>query len=168
MELETVYRQHRSTVTKTLLRFGVPPRDVDDIAHEVFVVVRRNLPGLRCESHLRTWVIGICRKAAADYRRSARVRRELLGEASCDRVADDGPFDALAAREEQRAVRDAVARLPPEQRHVLLRFALDELTMQETAELARVPVQTAYARLYAGQRVLRDALSPSRTAHALA
>ena len=60
--------------------------------------------------------------------------------------------------EERAYVAACVKALPAPQRQVVTDFALSENSMKETSRRARVPLQTAYARLYAGQRQLATTL----------
>ena len=110
MEFESVYRSYRSAVRRRLLRYGVPERDVADATHDVFLIVHRKLSGFRGESDLGTWVTGICRRAAADYRRSARARYEVFDDGPLDgAVHDERPDTALMLLERKAAVHGALA-----------------------------------------------------------
>src|ERR1039457_6413159 len=46
VDFDEIYRQHFPYVWRTLRRLGVAPADVEDVAHEVFVVVHRRLADL--------------------------------------------------------------------------------------------------------------------------
>ncbi len=71
-----VFREHAPYAWRALRRLGVRDADVEDVCQEVFVVVHRKLPEFEGRSRLRTWIYGICVRAASDYRRRASVRRE--------------------------------------------------------------------------------------------
>lgn len=76
IRVDQVYRDHFEFVWTNLRRFGVPPEQIEDACHDVFVVVHRRAsefdPG---RASLTTWVFGIVRRVASDHRRS-RQRRE--------------------------------------------------------------------------------------------
>jgi len=46
-DLETLYRTHAPTVARWVARLAGPLVDVDDLVHEIFLVVRRRLPEFR-------------------------------------------------------------------------------------------------------------------------
>lgn len=159
MRFDTVYRSYKATVRRCLLRYGVPERDLADTTHDVFLIVHRKLAGFRGECELGTWVVAICRRAAADYRRSARTRREVLdAEPLSEAVFDERPDADLHARERRHMLGDALLCLPPRQRDVVAAYALEDRPMDDVADRQCIPLQTAYARLYAGHRALRRLL----------
>src|SRR5918912_103229 len=65
---------------RLLRRLGVADRDAHDVCHEVFVVVHRKLAHIGTPTSIRSFVYAVCVRAASDYRRSARVRRERLSD----------------------------------------------------------------------------------------
>lgn len=145
-------------VRRQLVRWGVAERDADDVCTEVFVVVMRRLPAYEGRSTISTWLFGIAQKVASDYRRSSRVQREELSEAP-EHELSSTVSDEYERCERSQQVRDAVAQLKPTQRQVVNGYVLQERPMEQVARRARVPAQTAYARLYAAQSVLRHQLS---------
>lgn len=161
MKFETVYRRYSPAARRSLSRYGVPDRDVADATHDVFLIVHRKLSGFRGDSELGTWVTGICRRVAADYRRCARARYEVLDPLpGGGGVFDESADEALLACERSHALTAAVRALPVRQRDVVTWFGLEDRPMAQVAQALCVPVQTAYARLYAGFRELRETLAP--------
>jgi RNA polymerase sigma-70 factor (ECF subfamily) len=107
----------------------------EDIASEIFVRLmeasRRNRGP---QSNLRGWLIATASNAVNDhFRRSYRRPVETLTES----IPDGGPsvHSEVDEREKQRLVQRAMARLTPEQQHVLaLRFG-QGYSIEETAVL---------------------------------
>lgn len=155
-----LYVAHRQTVQLSLLRLGVTAADVDDVCTEVFVVALRRLPTYRGDSGISTWLLGIARKLASDYRRSARARVEVLVAQAPEQKEDLGPEHLLNSEQRARAVRVAISDLKRGPRTVVKRFAIDEASMGRVASEQRVPLQTAYARLYSAHSALRESLAP--------
>ncbi|MBL9039699.1 MAG: sigma-70 family RNA polymerase sigma factor [Archangium sp.] len=149
-----LFTAHRGQVLSSLRHWGLSEADADDVCSETFVVALRRMEHFEGRSSISTWLVGIARKLAADLRRSARVR--LSDDGEVPEVADDSTAElALARCEQNEAVHRAVATLKPGPRAVVRRFMLDDVEMHEVAREQRVPLQTAYARLYAGQKALR-------------
>ena len=65
-ELESPY------VLRTLRRLGVTERDVEDMAHEVFVAVHRELDKYDRARPIRPWLFAFCFRIASQYRRKTR------------------------------------------------------------------------------------------------
>jgi RNA polymerase sigma-70 factor (ECF subfamily) len=157
--ISQLYAANRARVQAWLLRSGIAPHDAEDLCNDVFVVAVRRMHTFEGTASPSTWLCGIARKLAADHRRSARVRREVCCEELPESISDDSPFETFAAQEQRTAVREAVATLKPGPREVIREFMLNERPMEAVAKSLRIPAQTAYARMYAGQRLLKTALA---------
>ncbi len=164
MGFETIYRQTFDQVWRTLQRLGVAEKDALDAAQEVFLVVHRRLDEFEGRSSLPTWLYGIAVRVAADRRKRASERHELLGRDPATEPACPAPSpEELAGLHERlRLLGRVLDSLPDEQRVVLTLFEMEELTGEQIAEVLEIPVGTVRSRL----RLAREAFS--RAAHRLA
>jgi len=166
-ELGRVYREHVPYVWRSLKHLGVHEADIEDVAHDVFLVVARKLDGFEERSSLKTWIYGICLRTAADYRGRAFRRREvLLGElpAAAERSAPAEQERELAGKRQRSRLLELLDGLTAEQREVFVLYEIEELTMRDVAEVLSCPLQTAYSRLHAARRSLRESLTEERPA----
>jgi RNA polymerase sigma-70 factor (ECF subfamily) len=164
--LAEIFRQHAPFVWRALRRLGVPAYDVEDVCQEVFVVVHRKLADFEGRSSLRTWIYGICARTASDYRRSGRVRREVVTAAPPEAAHEGGQHDAVALRQ-ARAVLDRILDvLDDDKRAVFVLYEIEELTMAEVAEALGCPLQTAYSRLHAARKVVEAGVARANEQHA--
>jgi RNA polymerase sigma-70 factor (ECF subfamily) len=136
----------------TLRRLGVAERDVEDVAHETFVVVSRLLDEYDPSRPLRPWLFAIARRTASDYRRRARHRYELLAGAQETALSHDQADGALLDAEEKNLARRALLCVPEERRAVLILHDFEEAAMQDVALALEIPLNTGYSRL----RVARE------------
>jgi RNA polymerase sigma-70 factor (ECF subfamily) len=164
--LAEVFRQYASFVWRALRRLGVPEGDVDDVCQEVFVVVHRKLGDFEGRSSLRTWIYGICARTASDYRRSGRVRREVVTDSPPDAAHDGGQHDALALRQARAKLDRILDELDDDKRAVFVLYEIEELTMAEVAEAIGCPLQTAYSRLHAARKLVEAGVARTRDADA--
>jgi len=141
-----IFEHEFDYVWNTLRRLGVPPRDLEDLTHEVFVAVHRQLPHYDSSRPLRPWLFAFGFRIASDYRRRAHNRLEILEE---NDVADAAPAaDAqLAAREDRALVAAALDTLDLDRRAVFVLHQLDECPVPEIAASLGIPLNTAYSRL---------------------
>jgi RNA polymerase sigma-70 factor, ECF subfamily len=153
--LRDVFDAEVAFVFRVLRRLGVPERDLDDAAQDVFVVVHRRLPSFEPGLSLRAWLFGIIRRVALGRRRRASQRLEELGT-EADSVA------SAPCKEEQLAARAllerALAVLDAPKREVLFLYELEGMPMHEVAEAVGCPLQTAYSRLRAARSLVRGEL----------
>ncbi len=162
--LAEIYREHVRYVWRCLRHLGVRSAELEDVTHDVFLVVGRRLDSFEGRSSLRTWIYGICLRVASDYRDRAVHRREVLG---IDLPEEGSPPEQERDVEDER-LRSRLGllldRLPNEQREVFVLYEIEELEMKEIAEAAGCPLQTAYSRLHAARKALRLALSQEASA----
>ncbi len=152
-----VYADHVSFVCRCVRRLGVREHEVEDAAHDVFTIALRKWRTFEGRSSERTWLFEICRRVTADRRRRVSGWRELLcGDDLPDLpVLNDGPRQ-LAQREARHCLDVLLDRLEGPCRETFVLFELEQLPMKEVAQLTGVPLQTAYARLYAARRRLQE------------
>ncbi|MCE2862733.1 MAG: sigma-70 family RNA polymerase sigma factor [Opitutaceae bacterium] len=112
-----------------------------------------------------SWAVTLVRNRAIDRVRMRRRRSELLA----DSVPEDlgymagrlqaGGDESATLGDEARAVRAAVAALPPEQQRALELAFFGGLTQEEIARKLREPLGTVKARIRRGLMRLRDSLA---------
>jgi RNA polymerase sigma-70 factor (ECF subfamily) len=154
-----VFEMESSYVYHTLRRLGVREGDLEDVTHEVFVVVHRCLSEYDPRRSLRPWLFGIAFRAASDHRRLARHRREVAG-APDDEPVDGAPLaDEWIAREQDRRLcLQALDDLELDRRAVLVLHDIDGQTMPEIARTLAIPLNTAYSRLRLAREQLKAAV----------
>lgn len=152
--LAEIFRQYAPFVWRGLRRLGIAESDVDDVCQEVFVVVHRKLGEFEGRSSLKTWIYGICARTASDYRRSGRVRREVITEAPPEAPHEGGQHEALALKQARATLDRILDDLDDDKRSVFVLYEIEELTMAEVAEALGCPLQTAYSRLHAARKLV--------------
>ncbi|MCB9537414.1 MAG: sigma-70 family RNA polymerase sigma factor [Myxococcales bacterium] len=160
-----VYDAHFDHVWHTLRRLGVAARDLEDAAHEVFVVVHRKLrTDFDASRPVRPWLTGIAYRVAADERRRARHHRERLGAPDLAAVADPGPAPdrVVEAREARAEVQAALEALDLEKRVIFVMSALDGEPCPAIAEALGLPLNTVYSRLRVARQTFAAAVRRRR------
>jgi RNA polymerase sigma-70 factor (ECF subfamily) len=145
--LEVVYAEGFDHVWYTLRRLGVRERDLEDKAHDVFLVVHRRLADFEPSRQVKPWLTGICYRVASDYRRSARYRRETVWEDMSLIPGGDTPEDAAQQSEARDLVLLGLEALPMEQRVVFVMHDIQQFAVPEIARELDVPHNTLYSRL---------------------
>ncbi|WP_437570146.1 RNA polymerase sigma factor [Sorangium sp. So ce542] len=147
---EEVYRSSHATVLRLLWRLGVESRDLEDVAHEVFLVVHRRLPDYQPGGSLNAWLSAIASRIALRHRQLARNVRELLSEdGQAVDVADPG-LDAEqlhAQAETGRLVRRLIQHIEKRRRPIFILHDLDGVSMRDIAQAFHISQNTAWDRL---------------------
>ena len=161
-EIGAVFDEHFDYVWNTLRRLGIREADIEDLAHEVFLKVHGRLVDYDAARPMRPWLFGFAYRVAADHRRLARHRLEVLG-APVEAVDPVRPADEhIAANEERALVEAALAELDLDRRAVLVMHDVDEIPVPAIAQELGIPVNTAYSRLRLARNELAAALNKQR------
>lgn len=164
--LPEIFRVYAPFAWRALRRLGIPEADVEDVCQEVFVVVHRKLGDFEGRSSLKTWIYGICARTASDYRRSGRVRREIVTEAPPEGAHDGGQHERVALRQARATLDRILDQLDDDKRAVFVLYEIEELAMAEVAEALGCPLQTAYSRLHAARKIVEARIAEERTKQA--
>ena len=164
--LPEIFREHAPFVWRALRRLGIPESDVEDVCQEVFVVVHKKLGDFEGRSSLRTWIYGICARTASDYRRSGRVRREILTEDPPEAPESGRQHDALAMKQARVVLDRILDQLDEDKRAVFVLYEIEELSMAEVADALGCPLQTAYSRLHAARKLVEAGVQNARNSKA--
>lgn len=148
----TIARDHYDAVFRFCAR-RVGPDAAEDAAQDTFVTAHRVLRKFRGASSLRTWLFGI---ALNECRRIARQRRIEPSQVPLIETASVDDADRLVNR---RALQDALAKLSPEHRDVVLLHEIEGLTYDEISTVLGVPSGTVKSRLHHAFQHLRRLLS---------
>jgi RNA polymerase sigma-70 factor (ECF subfamily) len=162
LDFSDLFSKELDYVWFTLRRLGVPARDLEDVAHDVFMHVHKHLAEYDPRRPIRAWLFGFAYREASDYRRLARHRVEQLdGEMD---IADRSP--SAAEQVEQRQMLDiawrALADLELERRAVFILHEVEGIPAPEIAETLKIPLNTAYSRLRLARKQFSRSLARSR------
>lgn len=160
--LASLYRAHAGFVWRVVQRLGVPEAAAEDVVQEVFLVARRRLPDYEGRGAATSWLYGIARGVAANYRRGqARAERRLRVVADPRPVAAPSPEDAVGRADAVAQVERFLAGLDPDQREVFVLVDIEGLSGPEVAEALGINLNVAYSRLRLARRKLRRFLADS-------
>jgi RNA polymerase sigma-70 factor (ECF subfamily) len=150
VDFDEVYRAQFGYVWRTLRRLGVPESDVEDLAHDVFVVVSRRLGEYEPHRPFKPWLFGIAFRLASESRR--RVQRREIPQAAIE-APDVAPsaFDLLEAEERRQLVLESLQALDIDQRAAVILVDIDGESPTDVATALGVPLPTVYSRLRLGR-----------------
>jgi RNA polymerase sigma-70 factor (ECF subfamily) len=150
IDFEHAYTSHFHQVCRWLRAFGCPSSDIDDLAQETFLVVRRKLDTFDGR-HLSAWIYRIAQRTASDHRRRAWFRRMFYRsseEPDSFSGAGADPHTALEQRRSERILQRAMERMSPKRRAAFYLFEVEGYSGEEIAELEGVPLGTVYTRIH--------------------
>jgi RNA polymerase sigma-70 factor (ECF subfamily) len=139
------YQRELTYILRTLERLGIDPNDLEDLAQEVFLVLRRTWKIYDQTRALKPYLFGIVFRVASSHKR--HKRREVpfeFVESADPAPLPDREFEASQAR---AMVLEALQKIPLPRRAVLVMHDLDHVSVREVAAALSIPRFTAYSRL---------------------
>jgi RNA polymerase sigma-70 factor (ECF subfamily) len=163
--LGELYERHCRLLFTLILRILRDRGESEDVLQEVFVRVWDRAdsynPALGTPA---AWLVRISRNRAIDRLRARSVRADVhapdgeRSEQASDTTRSSDPEQYAASAEERRAIDQAMADLPPEQRTLIESAFYEGYTQSELAERFDLPLGTVKTRIRTGMQALRKAL----------
>ncbi len=152
--------RYQAPIYSYLTRTGVVGADRDDLFQDIFMKVHRSAARYSSDRPLHPWVFTIVANTVRNHYRRRRVRQIMQAAAPEHEPADPAPDGArvLEGRESAAWLEGEIARLPREQREVLLLVSVEGLALKSVASSLAIPLNTVKTRL----RRARLALARSR------
>jgi RNA polymerase sigma-70 factor (ECF subfamily) len=168
---QVLVKRHHAPVYRFCLRALRSPEAAADAAQEVFLRVVKNAPTWEPKAKVTTWLYTIARNHCIDEARKGRFRRtESLdepvardgdgGDARIDRVTSDTPQQDRVAHglRLRKAIDEALATLPEEQREVFLMREVSGLAFKDIADTVGTNENTVKSRMRYAMAALRKIL----------
>lgn len=158
-DFREVYEARFHDVLRWARAMGGREEDLDDLAQEIFIIVRRKLSSFDGQN-LNGWLYRITQRTVRDYRRAAWFRNLLARKKVHDHEGvllklvepRRGPAEEQELREAQRSLRLILGRMREKHRAAFVLFEIEGYTGEEIAALQDTPVATVFTRLYHARR----------------
>jgi RNA polymerase sigma-70 factor (ECF subfamily) len=149
-----LFARYKQPLFGFFLRRVADPSQAEELTQETFLAVLRATSRYEASALFRTWLYAIGFKILRAHRRKAAFRAMFQGEQPAGREpAIEGDLDA------RLLVREAVGKLDPMDREVLMLREFEGLSYAEIAALLHLPVNTVRSRLFRARMALRDLLA---------
>ena len=137
-----------------------------DLTQEVFIKVYSSLGRYNPEFKFSTWIYKIASNTAIDYLRKQSVAVSPLYMVSGDDeefelpIPSKGPNPerALERTERSAQIEEAISKLPPRYRELIVLRHVSELSYDEIAEVTALPLGTVKNRIFRAREAMRKHL----------
>jgi RNA polymerase sigma-70 factor (ECF subfamily) len=171
---DQIVQRYGDMVFNLAYRFLGRRDEAVDLSQEVFLQVYRKLASFRRDASLRTWIYRIVINRAKNRQRWWKRRFAEMTAVSLDDCEEHlnwelaapvkgngaSPHKALLRKEIGHLLRQAIDRLPFDQRSILLLKEIEGLSYDEIAQTLELPLGTVKSRLARARRSLRGRLDP--------
>lgn len=163
-------RPYELSVYRIALSLMKNKSDAEDVAQETFLKAFRCLEDFRGQAKFSTWLISITlNEARSRLRRQSTRRMESLDELPreggnlCPALLTDWrevPSEALERRELRKMLRQAIDKLSPIYREVLLMRDVEEFSIEETSAALTISISSVKVRLHRARIMLQKEVAP--------
>jgi RNA polymerase sigma-70 factor (ECF subfamily) len=157
--------RYQDRLYNTVFRLVNQPEDARDAVQEAFLSAYQSLASFKGDSLFFTWLYRIAINTAISLKRKQRAALRLtsgLESGTLNEPADPSdttqPGRALEMAEDEKIIQQALNRLSPEHRTVLVLKDMEGRKYEDMAEVLEVPIGTIRSRLHRARLELRDIL----------
>ncbi|WP_350279861.1 RNA polymerase sigma factor [Kribbella sp. HUAS MG21] len=154
--ISTLVADSHPTVRRFARTLCATPQDAEDAAQEALIILYRKIGMLRATGALTSWMFRIVRNEC--LRRARAVLRDLPIEPEPAPSAEDEALRQLEAQ----AVAAAIARLPADQRSVLVLRDIQGYSGPMVAKALGLTVPAMKSRLHRARTTVRESLGAPR------
>ena len=166
--LETLLERHQAEVYRFGMKMCRDPEDAKDVLQDTLLAMARGVRDFRGASSISTWLYTIARSFCIKKRRRSKFAPEtersldtdVAGEAKRLAAPGESADDAMAGKQVERALEQAIVGLDPIYREVLLLRDVEGLTAPEVAEVLGMSVQAVKSRLHRARLSVRQHVAP--------
>lgn len=138
LDIETLFKSYHRDIYQFCLYFSKSVQDAEDITQETFIKAINNIHTLTNPERGKYWLLAIARNTAIDHLRKRKMK-EFLPEFFEKLIAGDPSLDdQILRKEEWEEVHQALLKLKPHYRTLIILRGIQELTVCETAEILRI------------------------------
>jgi RNA polymerase sigma-70 factor (ECF subfamily) len=154
-EFREIYESWFEDVVRWLYALGVPKSDTEDLAQEIFLVVRRNLNRFD-GGNLAGWLYRIAQLTVRDHRRRAWFKNLVLRRQEVDLSklphSAANPAVSYEDAETRRQVQLLMAKMSEKLRTTFVLFEIEGYSGDEIAEIQDIPLGTVWTRLHKARK----------------
>jgi RNA polymerase sigma-70 factor (ECF subfamily) len=161
-------RCYQDRLYHTVYRLVGNAEDAKDVVQEAFLNAYQSLESFKGDSLFFTWLYRIAVNTAISLKRKQRVLLRIHGGRNGEPAIEpldpsdlSRPGHALEQAEQERRIQQALGRLSPEHRAVLVMKDMEGQKYETMAEILQVPIGTIRSRLHRARLELRELLARS-------
>jgi RNA polymerase sigma-70 factor, ECF subfamily len=153
--LEELFSRYKHSLYAFFRRRLASKHRSEDLTQETFLVVIRNANRYEPRALFRTYLYGIAMNlVSAERRKRGRTEEEITDFVSpTEDISEPGLW-----------VRQALRKLSPDDREILMLREYEQLSYVEIATLLKIPVNTVRSRLFRSRLALKAQLEPDKPA----
>lgn len=159
--------------SQRLYNFGLKicrnPVDAEDLVQDTFISMMRYMKDFRYETKFRNWLYRVAVTACIRMRKKSKFSpdqeismddadfKDALEAESNDSFIEE-PIDRLISQENEQAVKNAILKLPPQYRLILVLRDMEGFSVEEAAKITGLSQSNVKVRLHRARNQVREIL----------
>jgi RNA polymerase sigma-70 factor (ECF subfamily) len=167
---ERLMRRHNRVLFRTARAILKDDGEAEDALQEAYLLAHRSMASFRGDARLSTWLTRIVANEALARRRKHARRAAILplhhddeaayeDPAGTEAPAMERPDHATLRGEMRRLIEERIDALPDAYRVVFMLRAVEELSVEDTAQSLGIPEATVRTRFFRARSLLRESLA---------
>ena len=149
--------RYQKSLFRYLLSFHLPQSHVEELAQETFVRSFKSLKGYDSQkAEFSTWLFVIAKNLALNELSRHSYNKEIQINKDSDSVEYETPLSALEKKELSKNMKNWLSMLPRQFQGALTLFHLNEMSLEEIAEIESCSVGTVKSRIFRGKELLKE------------
>ena len=167
LDFSSLYDTWFDRVSRWLGALGAPDTDREDLAQEVFLVVRRRLRDFDGRN-VAGWLYRIASRKVGQHRRRRWISTLFASRQTID--VNDLPYTGQSAiaeletKEKSQLLERLLSKMSERRRGVFVLFEVEGYAGEEIADMLDVPVNTVWTRLHHARKDFYELLAQHRRA----
>jgi RNA polymerase sigma-70 factor (ECF subfamily) len=155
-----IYQKYKKDLLRLAMILLMDTGDAEDVVHDVFLSFAQSANKLRLSGNLKSYLLTCVANRARNKNRVYQSRR-TVGLEDAEQIVEDAkrPDEWIICSEELKRWSDILARLPFEQREVVILHLRAGMKFRQIAQLQGISVNTVKGRYRYGLDKLRSILN---------
>ncbi|MEH7237836.1 RNA polymerase sigma factor [Bacillus sp. JJ1562] len=134
-DIEKIYDMYYRDVYHFALFYTNNRQEAEDITQETFIKIMKNIGSLQNPERLKTWIFSIAKHTAIDLKRKQKFIQYLPDWIYEKESGEATPEKRVIQKKEWEELQEALIKLKPNFRSVVILRGLKGLSVKETAEI---------------------------------
>ena len=154
-----IYEKYRDDLLRLAISLLNEAGVAEDVVHDVFTSFIQNANRFQLTGSLKSYLATCVANRARNVNRAHQLRHNLGVDASAPATDSSRPEKWIIISDEFRRLRNALAKLPYDQRETVILRAQAGMKFRQIAKLQSVPIKTVQSRYRIGLDKLRSILN---------
>lgn len=156
-----LWQQHQGAISRTLLASEADPAARQDLKQDIFLALHQAAGRLQSAEMPRAYLFRIVHNVTVDHIARAQRHKWQQLEEDMQQIFDDCPSEQLGEQQQSQQLMQAVRRLSPANRQVIL-LAMEDLDAPEIADILQISHGAVRVRLNRAKTELMELMQNGR------